>query len=35
MKFNSEWDRLATIHPNGLEGPMRIVKVRVTNMGDP
>jgi hypothetical protein len=28
VKFHSERERLATLHPNGLEGPVRILAVR-------
>ena len=28
VKFRSERERLATLHPNGLEGPVRILAVR-------
>jgi hypothetical protein len=28
VKFRSERERLATLHPNGLEGPVRILAIR-------
>jgi hypothetical protein len=32
LKFNTERDRLSTLHPNGLEGPVRILIQRTNKV---